>query len=143
MYTKNTFHFYDPGDIRYFGKTILPHRLNSITSMIIDWERPFSIFNKDNTVPKMDREEFKSWSESWEILRGMESLRDLRVILKPHKYEVSLARRKKMVAPMMGMTGLRKFELVIPFDDQGDWEFAKDAPFEIVRGIDMSDDADD
>lgn len=141
LYAQNTFHFYDPGDVRHFGRTILPQRLNSITSLMIDWERPFSIFNKDNTIPKMDREELRLWTEAWEIIAGMKDLRTLKVTLKAHKAEVPQKRRKIMCEPMMKVKGLQRFELVIPYDDEGNWEFAADAPFTIVRGVDPNPDA--
>lgn len=132
------FHFYDPGDIRHFANTILPQRLNSITSLMIDWERPFSIFNKENTVPKMDREEYKAWCEVWDIIRNMEGLQSLKVTLKEHKCPVPHKRRRLMCEPMMQVNGLSRFELVIPFKDEGNWEFAAEAPFTIIRGADPS-----
>lgn len=109
---------------------------------MMDWERPFSIFNKDNTIPKMDREEFRLWKDTWSIIAHMESLKDLKVILKPHKTEVSYERRKMMCEPMMEIKGLRKFELVIPWNDEGKWDFAEQAPFTIIRGADLSEEDD-
>jgi hypothetical protein len=109
---------------------------------MMDWERPFSIFNKDNSVPRMDNEELRAWRETWSIISKMESLKDLKVILKPHKYEVSYARRRKMCEPMMELKGLRKFELVIPWDDEENWDFTADAPFKVIRGVDRSKEAD-
>lgn len=109
--------------------------MNSITSLVIDWERAFSIFNKDNTIPKMDREELRLWTEAWEIIQSMQELKSLKVTLHAHKAEVPYERRKLMCQPMMALKGLRRFDLVIPYDDEGDWDFAADAPFTIIRGI--------
>lgn len=143
LYSKNVFQFYDPGDIRHFSKTILPQRANSITSIMMDWERPFSIFNKDNTIPKMNREELRLWKEVWAIIAGMESLRELKVILKPHKTEVPYERRKLMCEPMMEIKGLRKFELIIPWNDEGKWDFAEHAPFTITKGANHNEEDDE
>lgn len=134
LYSRNIFHFYDPGDIRHFARTILPQRLNTVQSILIDWERVFSIFNKDNTKPKFNLEELKLWCETWAIIGKMEGLIDLKVTLKSHKFEVPRARRIKMCRPMMEIKGLRTFELTIPWNDQTDWDFAEEAPFKIVRG---------
>lgn len=104
----------------------------------MDWERPFSIFNKDNKVPKMDHEEHRLWNEAWTIIAGMKNLKDLKVILKPHKAEVPYERRRKMCEAMMEIKGLRKFELVVPWNDEGNWDFAEHAPFKIIKGADNS-----
>ena len=68
----------------------------------------------------------------------MEGLKELRVILKSHKFVVSQARRMKMCVPMMGIKGLQVFELVVPWNGDGDWEFAANAPFTIVKAPDKS-----
>ena len=68
----------------------------------------------------------------------MEGLIVLKVILKTHKFLVPQARRMKMCVPMMAMKNLQVFELVIPWDDNGDWDFAANAPFTIVKGPDKS-----
>ena len=68
----------------------------------------------------------------------MEGLRELTVILKSHKFIVTKARRMKMCAPMMGIKGLRVFELIVPWEDDGNWDFAATAPFTIVKGPDKS-----
>jgi hypothetical protein len=138
LYTKNIFHFYDPGDIRHFSRAILPQRLNDVQSIMMDWERTFSIFNPYNTIPKQDNEEWKAWRETWAIVAKMGGLKEVRVFLKSHKFIVSKIRRIKMCQPMMEIKGLRVFEVVVPFDDDGDWDFASDAPFKIVRGRDRS-----
>jgi hypothetical protein len=138
LYSKNIFHFYDPGDIRYFARCILPQRLDAIQYIMMDWERLFSIFNKDNTRPRFGNEEFKAWCQVWAIIGKMKSLLDLKVVLKSHKFQVPQARRLKMCLPMMEVKGLRKFEVIVPFEDETDWSFAADAPFVIVRGPERS-----
>jgi len=134
LYSKNTFHFYDPGDIRHFARAILPQRLNTVTTVWMDWERVFSIFNKDNSRPRFNHEELKGWCETWAIIEGMEGLLDLKVTLRRHKFPVPKARRIKMCGPMMKVKHLRTFELIVPWNDQNDWGFAANAPFKIVRG---------
>jgi hypothetical protein len=106
---------------------------------MMDWERPFSIFNKDNTVPKMNKEELFAWTQTWSIIKNIEGLQHLKVILKRHKYEVSNARRVRMCKPMMEVRGLRTFELVIPWDNNEDWEFAANASFKILRASERLD----
>ena len=68
----------------------------------------------------------------------MEALKELRVILKTHKFVVTKARRIKMCGPMMVIKGLRVFELIVPWDGGGDWDFAVNAPFTIVKGPNKS-----
>jgi len=133
VYSKNVFHFYDPGDIRYFSRAILPQRLNDVHSIMVDWERAFSIFNPYNAIPKQDNEEWKAWRQTWAIIAKMGGLQEVRVILKKHKFVVSRIRRIKMCQPMMDIKGLRTFEVIVPYDDDGDWDFAADAPFNIVK----------
>ncbi|KAL3419892.1 hypothetical protein PVAG01_08391 [Phlyctema vagabunda] len=133
LYSRNVFHFYDPGDIRYFERKTLPQRLNSIHSIMLDWGAVFSIFNPDNGEPRHDEREFALWSETWAILLGMESLQEVRVLVMKSEHEISLERRVHMCEPMRKMQGLRVFELVLPFDDDQDWTFAQDAPFKVVR----------
>ncbi len=133
LYSRNIFHFYDPGDICHFARTILPHRLNTIQSLIIDWERPYSIFNKYNTIPKRGEKELHRWNQAWEVIAGMENLRELRVVLKKHKYHVPQERRELMCLPMMEIQGLRTFELMVPWEEPTDWKFADDAPFRVVK----------
>jgi len=65
----------------------------------------------------------------------MAGLIAVRVVLKSHTFEVPMERRVLMCRPMMEITGLKKFELVVPWDDATDWWFADDAPFKIVRGV--------
>jgi hypothetical protein len=134
VYASNVFHFYDPGDIRYFSRAILPQRLNAIHSIMIDWERAFSIFNPNHSIPKQDNEEWEAWRQTWAIIARMEGLQEVRVILKKHKFEVSKARRIKMCEPMMRIKGLGTFEVIVPSDDDGEWDFAAKAPFKIVKG---------
>jgi hypothetical protein len=139
LYSKNIFHFYDPGDIRHFGRALLLQRLNEVHSITMDWERPFSIFNPANTIPRQGNEEWKAWRDTWSIIASMKGLKELRVILKSHKlFVVSQARRMKMCVPMMGIQDVRVFELIIPWDDNGDWAFAANAPFTIVKSPDVS-----
>ncbi|PMD25984.1 hypothetical protein NA56DRAFT_685803 [Hyaloscypha hepaticicola] len=135
LYGKNIFHFYDPGDIRHFSRSVLPQRMNNIQSLLIDWERVFSIFNRDNTRPKFNQEERKIWCEVWAIIGKMAGLITVRVVLKSHTFEVPMERRVLMCRPMMEIMGLKKFELVVPWDDATDWGFADEAPFKIVRGV--------
>jgi hypothetical protein len=101
----------------------------------IDWERPYSIFNKYNTIPKRGEKEYMLWSKAWDIIASMESLRDLKIVLRKHKFNVPQARREKMCGPLMAIQGLRTFELKIPWDDTTDWEFADNAPFLVVKGL--------
>jgi hypothetical protein len=108
--------------------------LNVVQSLLIDWERVFSIFNRDNTRPKFGLEELKLWCETWAIIGKMEGLTEVRVALKSHQFEVPSERRIKMSRPMMEIRGLKIFELLVPWDDTTDWGFAEKAPFRIVRG---------
>jgi len=133
MYSRNIFHFNDPGDIRYFSRAIVPQRLNAIHSIVVDWERSFSIFNPYNYIPKQDNEEWKAWKQTWDIIARMEGLQEVRVILKKHIFVVSRTRRIKMCQPMMEIKGLKKFELIVPPDDEQEWNFATDAPFKVVK----------
>ncbi len=135
LYGRNIFHFYDPGDIRHFSRSVLPQRMNTIQSLLIDWERLFSIFNRDNTRPKFTQEERKLWYEVWAMIGNIAGLIAVRVILKSHTFEVPMERRVLMCKPMMEIKGLKKFELVVPWDDRTDWGFADGAPFKIVRGV--------
>jgi len=105
---------------------------------MMDWERTFSIFNPYNAVPKQDNEEWKAWRETWAIIARMEGLQEVRVMLKKHKFLVAKVRRLKMCQPMMEIKGLKTFEVIVPVDDTGDWSFAVNAPFKIVRGHDRS-----
>jgi hypothetical protein len=134
MYSRNIFHFNDPGDIRYFSRAVLPQRLNAVHSLIIDWERPFSIFNPYNAIPKQDNDEWKAWKQTWAIIARMEGLQDVRVILKKHKFVVSKNRRIKMCQPMTEIKNLRRFELIVSPEDDEEWDFAADTPFKIVKG---------
>lgn len=120
--------------MRHFSRSILPQRLNVVQSLLIDWERVFSIFNRDNTRPKFDLEELKLWCEMWTIIGKMDSLTEVRVALKSHQFEVPRERRIKMCRPMMEIGELKTFELLVPWDDTMDWDFAEKAPFRIVRG---------
>ena len=138
LYSRNSFHFYDPGDIRYFGRTILPQRLDAVHSVMMDWERAFSIFNPNNAIAKQNNFEWNAWREAWGIIAQMKGLLDLRIFLKKHDFEVSKERRMKMCKPLMEIKGLRVFEVIVPWDDDNDWEFAKGAPFKIVRSLDRS-----
>jgi len=65
----------------------------------------------------------------------MTDLKSLKVTLHAHKAEVPYERRKLMCEPMMKIKGLRRFDLVVPHDDEGNWDFAEDAPFTIIRGV--------
>jgi hypothetical protein len=105
---------------------------------MMDWERTFSIFNPANTIPKQNNEEWKAWRETWSVIATMAGLKELRIILKSHKFIVLQDRRMKMCKPMMGLKDLRVFDLIIPWDDNGDWGFAANAPFTIVRGPNKS-----
>jgi hypothetical protein len=135
LYSRNIFHFYDPGDIRHFSRTILPQRLDAVHSILIDWERIFGIFSRDIRGPKFELEELKLWCETWNIIGKMEGLAEVRVVLKSHQPEVSKEKRIKMCRSMMEIRGLKTFELMIPWDDTMDWGFAEEAPFKIVRGV--------
>lgn len=133
LYSGNTFHFHDPGDVRYFSCTILPQRLNQIQSLLIDWERPYSIFNKYNTIPKRDEKEYLLWCNAWEVIANMRNMQEMTVVLKKHKFHVLQARREKMCEPMMAIQGLKIFELRVPWDEPTDWSFAAKAPFKVIK----------
>ena len=83
----------------------------------------------------MDREELRLWTEAWDIIQSMTDLKSLKVTLHAHKAEVPYERRKLMCEPMMKIKGLRRFDLVVPHNDEGNWDFAEDAPFTIIRGV--------
>jgi len=139
LYSKNIFHFYDPGDIRYFARAILPQRLGTIQSIIMDWEERFSIFNPENMDPLQDDAEWYAWRDTWRIISSMQGLKEVRVRLKSHKFIVTKARRMKMCQPLLEVRGLQVFELILPPDDRREWDFVMDAPFTIVRCSDTPD----
>jgi hypothetical protein len=58
-------------------------------------------------------------------------LRQLRVKLQQKKFESVMARRK-VAEPMMEIRGLRIFELLLPLEEDWQWDFLEDAPFAIV-----------
>jgi hypothetical protein len=58
----------------------------------------------------------------------------LRVVLKSHKFEVTPARRRRMCRLMMDIQGLKRFELIVPWNDGTNWGFAANAPFRVFRG---------
>ena len=109
-----------------------------IHTIMMDWEAVFSIFNPNNTIPRQDDREWRAWRDTWATISSMEGLLELRLTLKSHKYVVTKARRRKMCQPMMDIKGLKVFELILPFDDLQDWDFAKNAPFKIVRSLNRS-----
>ncbi|KAH8802731.1 hypothetical protein F5884DRAFT_480604 [Xylogone sp. PMI_703] len=140
LYSGNTFHFHDPGDIRFFSRTILPHRLASIRSLMLDWEGNFSIFNPDNRIPKLSKEEDRAWRATWAIISGMQGLRELRITLKKHEFPVPKARRAQMCVPIreFDASALSVFELTVPVDDETDWSILQGVPIRIVKWIPRS-----
>lgn len=67
----------------------------------------------------------------------MKYLQRLRVGLQRRKFETVEA-RKKVAKPMMSVIGPRIFELVLPLEEDGQWDFLEDAPFKIVAEFSSS-----
>ena len=130
MYSRRIFHFFDPADLPRFCQTILPHRLNAIQSLHIDWSR---CIRRSNQNPhQFAPEELKIWGDVWDIVSKIQNLSEVRVELDFHRFDVTWERMVSFCRPMMGIKGLKRFELVVPWHDTTDWGFAQHAPFRVL-----------
>jgi len=114
--------------LTYFARTIPPQRLDSIRTLTIYWERSF--WSASESYAGAAKAE-KEWIEAWQLIAAMKYLLRLRVGLQRRKFETVEARRK-VVEPMMSVIGPRIFELILPLEDEGHWNFLEGAPFKIV-----------
>lgn len=128
LYSTATFLFFRPMLLTYFARTIPPQRLDSIRTLTIYWERSF--WSASESYAGAAKAE-KEWIEAWQLIAAMKYLLRLRVGLQRRKFETVEARRK-VVEPMMSVIGPRIFELILPLEDEGHWNFLEGAPFKIV-----------
>ena len=98
------------------------------------WERPFWSAS-ESYATTINAE--KDWIEAWRVIAAMKCLQKLRVGLQRKKFETVEARRK-VVEPMMSVTGPRIFELVLPLEEDGQWDFLEDSLFKIVAEFSAS-----
>jgi hypothetical protein len=112
---------------------ILPQRLDSIRTLTLYWERCFWSASESESFARAVNAE-KDWIEAWQVITAMKYLQQLRVGLQRRKFETVEARRK-VAKPMMSVTGPRIFELVLPLEEEGQWDFLEDAPFRIVAEL--------
>jgi len=63
----------------------------------------------------------------------MKGLREVRVLLKKHRFLVSKNRRLKMLTPLMKVTGLKVFEVIVPWISDNYWDLAINTPFKIIQ----------
>jgi hypothetical protein len=127
LYSTATFLFFQPRLLTCFARTTLPQRLDSICSLRLEWERAFEAVGMDGGV-RVARAG-QEWVEAWDA--GMKALRQLRVNLQRRGFG-SMEVRTRIVEPMMRVKGLNVFELLLPLDEDGEWDFLVDPPFTIV-----------
>lgn len=111
------FHFPSPADVSDFSRTILPHRLDSIHSLSMDWSSVVHF-----GYQYMSKDEQNQWQLAWDILSRMKSLTELRI----HAKISHVTRDSASLEPTRNMIKkikpLKVFELVVPTPQLPLWD---------------------
>ena len=120
LYTTNTFILYDFHTLTTFAKSIPPQRLNAIRSLRVHYSPTTSIPYPHERTPQYDLPLNLDWF--WEIVIGMQSLRDLDVYMEAYDFsrspwEIQVIELSRL-GPMEGIRGLSKFQLQLGYIQQ-------------------------
>ncbi len=75
----NTFDFHELDTLIWLSTTILPQRLNTMSSLQLQWVKMYQTYPNNNTVPAPF--DMKTWQTFWRIIAGMAGLRKLQVVI--------------------------------------------------------------
>ncbi|MCJ1479384.1 hypothetical protein MMC13_008069 [Lambiella insularis] len=111
LYSQNTFLAQCPDDILHLSQTLLPQRLNSITSLALYWPSRtncYIAFNKGDfhTLPH----DILTWKKTWEIIGQMKGLRYLRVFVNASATQDAES-EAKILEPLRTVVGPKVFEV--------------------------------
>lgn len=152
LYTNNTFDLNGLESALLLSSTLLPHRLNSITSLRLTWAffqsfltstpstsntriPPLRTTPSTSTLPLTHRKALfpgdeATWKASWKVIAGMQSLRDVRIWLAMSPAtEMSKACEWEMLTPLREVGRKRVFKVRVSWtiwDGDGDGRHEKE-----------------
>ena len=131
MYSEPEFFFNDFDTICLFSISILPKRLNLIQHLSLEWDCICFWLPDLHAPPPFDA---YTWYKVWEILGGMEGLRELRVRIWNGPAMSRLVERQ-VFEPLKKVTKPKVFELELPWAavDKAHELAHVDAPFKVTR----------
>ncbi|KAJ4993210.1 hypothetical protein SVAN01_01185 [Stagonosporopsis vannaccii] len=124
LYTSNTFSIStwddDHATVDYMSYYFLPHRITQIQQLRIDWELDSFSYNHLSSTTSGGNS-FEAWKKSWDALRSMTGIRQLRIVLYFRWREVYDCYEQywrkyesELLNPVKSITAPKNFVLVLP-----------------------------
>lgn len=145
LYGENTFSMLHLYSVTSLAETVLPQRLHTIRKVELGWyfyvpyplyrRRGKSVIGQPTTMDECPPYDIATWERVWDILAGMEGLRELRVDL-VGRWSETLTKDEEgmLLGPALKVERPRVWEMRVEWDGGGvDWE-GDGAPFRVVRG---------
>ena len=135
LYANNTFDLNGLETALLLSYTLLPQRLNSITSLRLTWAF-FQSFLRPAAIRNLKRKALfpgdeATWKACWKVIAGMGSLRDIRVWLAMSPaLEMPKRVEREMLAPLADVGRKRVFKVRVSWTLK-EWE---DEPDEMESG---------
>ena len=151
MYTNNTFDLNGLETALLLSYTLLPQRLNSITSLRLTWAFFQSFLGSDPTRNPPRKALFRgdeaTWKACWKVIAGMQGLRDIRIWLAMSPaVEMPKKVERQMLAPLALVGRKRIFKVRVSWtlkeweEDPDDVESVRsddETSYEVIRQEDQ------
>ena len=132
LYQENVFNVNTPETILLLKETVLPHRLQVISSVEMTW-----IVSYEDAVDTSEKWLMRkgAWEQAWKVLGDMKGLQSLWVQLQQDAgWEMSIEDEERVVlqkAKNVRLSGHKKWTLVLHWDTMNDVSDAEQLPFRI------------
>ncbi|MCJ1394375.1 hypothetical protein MMC18_007253 [Xylographa bjoerkii] len=136
LYAQNDFYTRQADSIVHLSQTVLPHRLDLITSLHIYRCFPSALYESPENRGQLAPYDEATWEETWRIIADMKGLRVLRVTLFEFWRLRSRRSQTTFLEPLKAVEQADVFEVEVPWavgDDEGPIGLG-DVPFRILEG---------
>ncbi|MCJ1400680.1 hypothetical protein MMC11_003888 [Xylographa trunciseda] len=135
LYAQNDFYTRQADSIVHFSGTVLPHRLDLITSLHIYRCFPSALYESTNNKDQLAPYDEATWEETWQIVTSMKGLRTLRVTLFEFWRLRNRASQTRFLEPLKAVKQTDVFEVEVPWaagENEGPIGLG-DVPFRILE----------
>ncbi|MCJ1436088.1 hypothetical protein MMC27_005466 [Xylographa pallens] len=135
LYVQNDFYTRQADSIVHLYNTVLPHRLNLISSLHIYRSFPSALYQSEDNKDQLAPYDEATWEETWRIIAGMKGLHILRVTLFEFWRLRSRTSQTRFLEPLKAVKQADVFEVEVPWaagEEEGPIGLG-DVPFRILE----------
>jgi len=129
LYSSNTFDFDSLESFVSFSCSILSRRLDSISSLQLDFRFSQSYYFAESTP----RNDWPRWERTWRIIATMQSLQKIKMRILWPAATISEDEEEELLQPLRLVKDLKVFDVNVPWPRQNGIEEWDNTPFHIER----------